>query len=100
MAEADIVDENGDVEIIAKSLQPFVVGIIIAGEVHGQCLRLNTGMLALDFAGNSIEFRLSTGDKKDIITGIGNLQREFSADTVRSTSDEGPTAPRTKALKL
>ena len=100
VAETDIVDENGDLQIRNQSLQGSKVRVLVLGEVHSKSLGLNRAVLGLDFRGQSLELRLCARDQDDVETLCCKLQGIFLADTIGSTGDNSPATFTTELGEL
>lgn len=53
----------------------------MGGKVHGQGFDGCVGF-GLDFSGDSVEFGSCTGDEEGTVTGAGEVESIFPADTV------------------
>lgn len=100
VAETDIVDENGDLQIRNQSLQGSKVRVLVLGEVHSKSLGLNRAVLGLNFRGQSLELRLCARDQDDVETLCCKLQGIFLADTIGSTGDNSPATFTTELGEL
>ena len=79
MALADVVDQNCNIESVHEGLQLVVIGVVVAGKVHRQTLRLHGWVLRRDLLFQGGQFRCGAGNKKNIEAGTGELESEFLA---------------------
>lgn len=90
MRLSDVVDQDADIEVLNKSSEPGVVGLVIAGEVHGQDLALNRWALGLDLFGEGDELGFGAGDEDKVEALVGELESVLLAQSVRGASDDSP----------
>ena len=55
VAEADIVDENGDIQLRNEVLESSKIRVLVERKVHGQTLGLDRVVLGLDFGAELVE---------------------------------------------
>lgn len=91
VAEADIVDQNGNVEVCDQALDAVEVLVLVGGEVHGESLGLDI-VLGADVGGESVEFALGAGDEEDVVALLRELERILFAETVGGAGHESPGA--------
>lgn len=82
MAEPDIVDQNGDIQILGEGFQSFEIRVLVLGKVHRESLGLGGGIGSLDLGGQGIKFRLRAGDEEDVVAFSGQLKSELLADAI------------------
>lgn len=101
VAQADIVDQDGDIEAIDKLGQLGVVGILVLCKVHGQGLDRSLGpILGGDVGGEGVELGLGAGDEDQVVAFGCEGKSELLANAIRRTGDEGPCAAGTKFSEL
>ena len=91
VAQADIVDQDGDVESRDQALEVVIVLVQVCGEVHGDSLGFDI-VLALDFRGEGVELALGAGDEEDVVALLCELEGVFFAETVGGTGYESPSS--------
>ena len=99
VAQADVVDQNRDVESRDQALEVVIVLVQVCGEVHGDGLGLDI-VLALDFRGESVELALGAGDEEDVVALLCELEGVFFAETVGGTGYESPSSLLAKLGEL
>lgn len=99
MAQADIVDQDGDIKLRNQALDVVIVLVQVGRKVHGNSLRLNI-VLALDFRGEGIELALGARDEEDVVALLGELEGVLFSETVGGTGHKSPGALLAKLGKL
>jgi hypothetical protein len=89
VAQADVVDQDGDIESRDQALEVVIVLVQVCGEVHGEGLGLDI-VLGLDFRGECVELALGAGDEEDVVALLCELEGVFLAETVGGTGYESP----------
>lgn len=89
VAQADVVDQDGDVKTRDQALDVVEVLVLVGGEVHGDGLGFDI-VLGLDLGGKGVEFALGAGDKEDVVALLRELESVLFAETVRGTGHESP----------
>lgn len=101
VAQADVVDEDADVEAFDELAEAGVVGVLVLREVHGEDLgRDLRAILGGDIGGEGVQLGLGAGDEDEVVALCGERERELLADAIGGASDEGPRAARSKLGKL
>lgn len=100
VALADIVHEDGHIQIGDQLAQRGVVFIGVLREVHGQGLGLHGGVLLGDFLAQGDQLGLGSGYKNNVEFGTRQLQRELFAQAIGGTGDNGPATRRTEGTEL
>lgn len=90
MRLSDVVDEDADIEVLDESSEPGVIGLVIAGEVHGEDLALDGWALGLDLLGEGDELGFGAGDKDEVEALVGELKSVLLAHSVGGASDDSP----------
>lgn len=91
VAEADVVDQDRDVEVGDQVLDAVKILVLVGGEVHGHSLGLDI-VLGLDLGCEGVEFALGAGDEEDVVALLRKLERVLFAETVRGAGHERPGA--------
>lgn len=99
VAQADVVDQNRDVESRDQALEVVIVLVQVCGEVHGDSLGFDI-VLALDFRGEGVELALGAGDEEDVVALLCELEGVFFAETVGGTGYESPSSLLAKLGEL
>lgn len=81
VAEADVVDQDRDVEVGDQVLDAVKVLVLVGGEVHGHSLGLDI-VLGLNLSCEGVEFALGARDEEDVVALLGELERVLFAETV------------------
>lgn len=89
VGEADVVDEDGDVDLGEFLEQLLVLGVSGGGEVEGEGLGLNL-VLGLDVRAQVFENVLAAGNDDDVESALGEFDGVRFADAGGGTSDDGP----------
>lgn len=92
MRLSDIVDENGNVQIIHELSQDLVILVVICAEVHGMDLGLKAAKFGFELLGERFELGLGSGHKDEVEAFGGQLCRKLLAEAVRCTCDNSPSA--------
>lgn len=101
VAQADVVDQDGDVKSIDKFRQFRVIGIFVLRKVHGQSLHGGLGtILGGDVGGEGIELGLGAGDEDQVVALGRERESKLLANAIRGTSDECPGTTRTEFSEL
>lgn len=100
MALADVVDENSDIEVFDDLLELGVIGLVVAGEVHGENLGLDGWSLGLDLLGEGGELGLGARDEDEVEALVGELKSVLLSDTIGCTGNDGPGTLWTILAKL
>src|SRR5690606_8491088 len=86
---ADVVDEDGNIEILDLLGETGVVGVVVLCKVHGESAGLYLVLFG-NFGSEGLELASSTGDEEDVVAFGGNLESEFLSESIRGTGDDGP----------
>ena len=89
VGDADIVDQDGDIQSRDLILQGGVIVVVVAGEVNGHGAGGRVEFL-LDLLGDGVEFAGRARDQEGAVPGFGERERVFLAQPVRGTGDDGP----------
>lgn len=102
VALSDVVDQDSDVKSLDELAESFVIGIVILREIHSEHLGLNalSGVFLGNFDGQSIEFRLRSGDEDEVEAFGSKLKCVFLAQTIGCAGDNSPRAGLTILSKL
>lgn len=100
VALADVVDENGDIQIRDEGSQGLVVLVRVAREVHRQDLGLDIGILLCNLLRQRDQLRFRSRDKDNVKLGTRQLQRELLSETIRGAGHDGPATGGTERAKL
>lgn len=87
--DADIVDQDGDVQAAHQILQAGVILVPVEGKIDGQGPGGRVELL-LDLLGDGIEFAGRAGDQEGAVAGFGEREGIFLAQPVRGAGDDGP----------
>ena len=91
VAEADVVDQNRDVEVRDQAPDTVEVFVLVGGEVHGDSLRLDV-VLFLNLRGEIVELALGARNEQDVEALLRQLESVLLSETVRGASNESPGA--------
>lgn len=101
VAQANVVNQDANIQTINQLLEAVVVSILVESEVHGVDLDRHLGAILVgNVGGEGVELGLCSGDEDEVIAFGSERKGEFFADTVRSSSDQSPRATGTKGCKL
>lgn len=89
VAEADIVDQDGDIKLRDQALDVVVVLVLVGSKVHGNSLGLDI-VLGLDFRGEGVELALGARDEEDVEALLSELEGVLFAETVGGAGDKSP----------
>lgn len=81
VAQAHIVDQDGDVKFRHQALDLVEVFVQVGGEVHGDSLGLDL-VLGLDLRGKGVEFALGARDEEDVVALLSELNGVLFTKTV------------------
>ena len=90
MGLSDVIDQDADIEVLDESSELGVIGLVVAGEVHGESLALNGWALGLDLLGESEELGLGAGDEDEVEALVGELESVLLAHSVGGAGDDSP----------
>jgi len=83
MAQSDIVDEDADIQTFDELLHVVIIGILVQGKVHGQCLDSNLGTIfRSDVGGKGIELRLCARNEDEVVALCCEREGKFLANAV------------------
>ena len=91
MAQADVIDQNADIQSISQLLQAVVVGVLVQCKVHCQCLDRDLGAVFRGYVcAEGVELGLGARHENEVVALGGKGESELLANAVGCTSDEGP----------
>ena len=101
MAQADVVDQDGDVQTIDQLGQLGVVCILVLCKIHGQDLDGGLGaILGGDVGREGIELGLCARDEDQVVALGREGHGKLLANAIRSAGDEGPGTAGTELREL
>ncbi|OSS47668.1 hypothetical protein B5807_07317 [Epicoccum nigrum] len=101
VAQADVVDQDGDVQTIDQLGQLGVVCILVLRKVHGQDLDGGLGaILGGNVGSEGVELGLRARDKDQVVALGREGHSKLLANAIGSTGDEGPGAAGTELGEL
>ena len=92
MGLSDVVDQDADIEILNESSESGVIGLVVAGEVHGEDLALDGRALGFNLLGESDELGFGAGDEDEVEALVGELKSILLAHSVGGPCDNSPGA--------
>lgn len=87
--DADVVDQDGDIQSGDHILQAGVIVVAVAGKVDGKGAGGRVEFL-LDLLGDGVEFAGRARDQERAVPGFGERERVFLAQPIRGAGDDGP----------
>lgn len=89
VAEADVVDQDGDIELRHQALNVLKILVLVGGEVHGDGLGLDI-VFGLDLGGEGVELALGARDEEDVEALLGELEGVLLSKAVGCAGNERP----------
>jgi len=100
VGEADVVDEDGDVEVGEELAEGGVVCVFVLGEVHGVDFGLEGAVFGFQGVREIVEFGLRARDEEEVEAFCGELGCVFFADAVGGACNDCPAAFGTEGGEL
>ena len=101
VAQADVVDQDGDVQAVDQLGQLGVVCILVLRKVHGQDLDGGLGaILGGDVGSEGVELGLRARDEDQVVALGREGDGKLLANAIGSAGDEGPGAAGTELREL
>lgn len=101
VAQANIVNEDADIETIDQFLETSVVGVLVLSKVH--CERLGRHFSAIfrrELGCKSRELGFGPGDEDEVVAFCGEGEGELFADAIGCAGYERPGAAGTEFSEL
>ncbi|RXK33794.1 hypothetical protein BBD39_07815 [Arsenophonus endosymbiont of Bemisia tabaci Asia II 3] len=89
VAETDVVDQDGDIELRHQALNVLKVFVLVGGKVHGDGLGLDI-VFGLDLRGEGVELALGARDEEDVKALPGELEGVLLSKAVGGAGNQGP----------
>lgn len=90
MRLSDVVDQDADIEILDESSESGIIGLVVAGEVHGEDLTLDGWAFGLNLLREGGELGFGAGDEDEVEALVGELESVLLAHSIGGASDDSP----------